>query len=156
MTPQDHKQAAIELMTKAEIAYVTTFGTDGYPHARAVFNMRNTHLFPNQVKLFTSAGDEMMTYFSTNTSSRKMREIAANPRISVYYCDHARFHGVMIAGEIEIVSDSGIKKALWNDGWERYYPEGPDDPDYTVLRLRPEFVEGWHASSKFHITLKDR
>lgn len=155
MKTPDHRKASIELMEKADISYLTTFGADGYPHTRAVFNMRNTRLFPNQARLLASPRDDMMTYFSTNTSSRKMLEIAANPRVSVYYCDHARFHGVMIAGEIEIVSDPSIKKALWNDGWERYYPEGPGDPDYTVLRLRPEFVEGWHAASKFHINLKD-
>ncbi|KUK27322.1 MAG: Uncharacterized protein XD60_0564 [Acetothermia bacterium 64_32] len=37
----------------------------------------------------------------------------------------------MLGGEVEIVADPGIRNALWNAGWERYYPAGPDDPDYT-------------------------
>ena len=24
--------------------------------------------------------------------------------------------------------DSALRHAIWNEGWERYYPGGPDDP----------------------------
>lgn len=60
-----------------------------------------------------------------------MREIQANRRVSVYYCNPKEVKGVMLGGEVEIVADPGIRNALWNAGWERYYPAGPDDPDYT-------------------------
>jgi pyridoxamine 5'-phosphate oxidase len=61
---------------------------------------------------------------------------------------------VMLAGDIEIVDDSEVRSALWNDGWERYYPQGPDDPDHTVLRLYPKLVQGWYQATRFEFTLE--
>jgi len=149
------KEACVELMETADGAYLSTVGEDGYPHTRFVFNLRNREQFPGQAPLFAQHRDDLMIYVSTNTSSSKIREIKANPRVSVYYCNPKRFHGVMLAGDIEIVGDSEVKKALWNDGWERYYPAGVDDPDYTVLRLFPKRVAGWYESSRFEFALGD-
>jgi general stress protein 26 len=48
----------------------------------------------------------------------------------------------MFAGDLEIVDDSGLRHAVWNEGWEKYYPQGPDDPDHTVLRMYPKYGGG--------------
>jgi len=149
------KEACVKLMETADGAYLSTVGEDGYPHTRVVFNLRNRQQFPGQVLLFAQHRDDLMIYVSTNTSSGKIREIKADPRVSIYYCNPKRFHGVMLTGDIEIVDDSEVKKALWNDGWERYYPAGVDDPDYTVLRLFPKRVAGWYESSRFEFALGD-
>lgn len=60
----------------------------------------------------------------------------------------------MLAGDIEIVDDQKIKHALWNEGWEKYYPNGPDDPDYSVLRLFPKNVRGWLGWGTFEFTIQ--
>jgi general stress protein 26 len=61
----------------------------------------------------------------------------------------------MFGGDIEIVEDPEFKKALWHDGWERYYPSGYDDPDHTVLRIIPTVARGWTGSMTFKIELGD-
>ena len=155
MKPGELKKACVELMETADGAYLSTVGEDGYPHTRFVFNLRNREQFPGQAPLFAQHRDDLTVYVSTNTSSSKICEIKADPRVSIYYCNPKRFRSVMLAGDIEIVDDSEVKKALWNDGWERYYPAGVDDPDYTVLRLFPRRVAGWYESSRFEFTLGD-
>jgi pyridoxamine 5'-phosphate oxidase len=147
------KKVSVELMETAEAVYLTTIGADGYPHTRAMLNLRNRQQYPNQVQLFAPHQDDLLVYFSTNTSSNKLVQIRANPRVCAYYCHPREFRGVMLAGDIEIVDDSGIRKALWNDGWERYYPSGPDDPDHTALRLVPKFAAGWYKSARFEFRL---
>ena len=97
----------------------------------------------------------MLVYFSTNTSSHKLRQIKADPRVSVYYCNPGQFHGLMLSGDIEVIDDSALRQALWNEGWERYYPGGPDDPDHTVLRLRPKRAMGWYNASRFEFGIGD-
>ncbi len=149
------KKACVALMETADAAYLATIGEDGYPHTRVVFNLRNKQQFPAQVNLFASHQEDLLVYISTNTSSNKVREIKANPRVSVYYCNPKEFRGVMLAGDIEIVADSEVKKELWNEGWERYYPAGIDDPDYTVLCLFPKIAAGWYQSSRFEFKLGD-
>ena len=60
----------------------------------------------------------------------------------------------MLSGKIEIETDLEIKRQIWQDGWERYYPQGPTDPDYTVLRLRPLLARGWYQGKPFKFKLR--
>jgi general stress protein 26 len=153
MASEELRKVCVELIETAEAAYLTTIGEDGYPHTRAMLNLRNRTQYPKQVDLFAPHQDDLMIYFSTNTSSSKLDQIRPNSKVCVYYCHPRQFCGLMLAGDIEIVDDSEVRKALWNDGWERYYPSGPDDPDHTVLRLYPKFAQGWYESSRFEFTL---
>jgi general stress protein 26 len=50
----------------------------------------------------------------------------------------------MLAGRIEMVTDPSLKEAIWQEGWERYYPQGREDPDYAVLSMYPERAEYYH------------
>jgi len=145
--------AVVRLLEKAEVVYFTTIARDGYPRTRALFNLRNRGQFPDQAHLFEAHGTDLMLLFSTNTASTKLNEVRANPRVAVYACAPGDFHGAMLRGDTEILDDLALREALWNDGWERYYPSGPHDPDYTVLRLFPRFIEGWHEGAKFEFEL---
>ena len=60
-----------------------------------------------------------------------------------------QFQGLMPAGSVNIEDSPALKRRLWQNGWERYYPEGPDDPDYTILSLNPELAQGWYHSRRF-------
>lgn len=154
MELEEIRRACSELMATAEIAYLTTLGLDGYPHTRAIFNLRNREAFPKQAALHEPHTEDLVTYVATNTSSRKVREIEADPRVDLYYCAPSSFHGLRLVGDAEIVEDPAIKEGLWGGGWKQYNPSGrPDDPDYTVFRIRPHLASGWYASSRFEFPL---
>lgn len=89
------------------------------------------------LELMESAEAAFLAYFATSASSSKVDHIKRHPKVSVYYCIPAESRGLMLSGEMEIVTDGAVKEALWQEGWDRYYPEGVHDPDYTVLRLLP-------------------
>lgn len=38
-----------------------------------------------------------------------------------------------------------FKKKLWVEGWEKYYPQGYTDPDFTLLRLKPTCLKAWYG-----------
>jgi general stress protein 26 len=42
-----------------------------------------------------------------------------------------------------------LKNRIWQDEWKIYYPQGPSDPDYTILRLLPIKAKGWHKDRPF-------
>jgi general stress protein 26 len=149
------KKTSVQLMEAVPAVYVTTIGPGGYPYTRAMFNLRSKERFPAQAHLFAEHQDDLLVYFSTNTSSQKLTQIKADPRVSVYYCDPDQIHGLMLSGDIEIADDSALRHALWNEGWERYYPGGPDDPDHTVLCLRPKRAIGWYKGAHFDFELGD-
>jgi len=59
----------------------------------------------------------------------------------------------MLGGEVQVVTDARLKRNIWQDGWECYYPGGPDDPDYAILRLAPKVAKGWHGEGAFGFNL---
>lgn len=137
---KDFIKKGIELIKKADAAYLTTIDSNGFPSTRALFNLKNSMQFPKLVD-FMAQYDDLTLFFTTNNSSTKIKQIINNPKVSVYYCDTETYHGLMCQGEIEIVTDKSIKNAIWHDEWKMYYPDGKDSEDYAILRLEPNYVK---------------
>jgi general stress protein 26 len=150
----DHPEEFSRLLTEvADRAYLTTIAEDEYPHTRAILNLRNPSIYPHLADLFDEHRDDFLIYVATNTSSAKLRQVRSNARGSVYYCHPKRFRGVLLVGDVEIVDDGSVRRMLWTDGWEMYYPEGLDDPDYSVLRILPKYGTGWSGSERFEFAV---
>lgn len=146
-------QFTSQLINTTEVAYFTTV-YDGVPYTRALENLRNENKFPKSSKMFAGHRNDLVVYFSTNTSSTKVKHIQKNPAVSAYYCKPKEYRGVMLGGLIEIITDQNIKERLWEVGWERYYPEGVEDEDYTVLHLLPKHIRGWNRNKTFVLDLE--
>ena len=144
MSDKEAKEQMRDIMETSEAVYVTTIDENGFPQTRALLNLRNKKQYPKLVFFFQNHQDDLVTYFSTNTSSPKVTQIKVNPRASAYYCRPTEFRGVMLGGFIEIVPDLETKKAIWQEEWEFYYPTGVEDPDNTLLRLRPLIAKYYH------------
>lgn len=74
-------------------------------------------------------------YFTTNTSSMRVKQFAAQPKASIYFFDNITFKGVMLIGNMEVMKDEETKKMIWKNGDELYYSKGITDPDYCVLKF---------------------
>jgi pyridoxamine 5'-phosphate oxidase len=153
MTEKELRAACLELMAVADTVYLAAFEAGGYPRIRAMLNLRNREQYPDHVHLYAGHTEDFMVYAATNTSSRKRKDIEANPRVGLYYRHPDRWFGMSLVGDAEIVEDMAIKEAVWVDGWEMYYPTTgrPDDPDYTLLRLYPKSARGWTGSETFEL-----
>ena len=148
------KKICLRIMEKAKTVYLATIDEYGFPQTRAMVNLRNKELYPEMESLFTDHKDDFLSVFSTNTSSPKVREIKSNPKVAVYYCTPNEWRGVMFGGDIEINEDLELKKALWTEGSERYYPKGYDDPDHTVLCFKPTIAKGWNQEGRFYFEIE--
>lgn len=153
MSDMEFQEMGLRLMEEAPVAYLTSIDGDGYPQTRAMFNFRNKEKWPRLTSLFAKHDDDFMIIFSTNTTSTKIQQMKKNPRVSVYYCLPEEWRGMMLSGAMEIVPDLDLKRSLWHDGWEKYYPSGYDDPDHTVLRLYPAVARGWKQSRTFQFKI---
>lgn len=137
-------------MNAAKAVYLATTSDDG-PKVRALVNLRRRFAYPGPSK--TARTDDFTVYLSTSRASDKVREIASDPRVSVYYSRPLLFHGVMISGQAEIIDDQALKDALWSNDWRIYWPDGPANADYVVVRIRPTDVRGWWGSKPYAIAL---
>jgi len=149
MTRKELDAVALEIMGRADMLSLATISDDPYPQIRALFNLRNRRKFPGLASFFADKG--MSVYLGTNTSSVKMAQIGKDAWVSVYYMIPREFKGLCLSGKA--ILDPEAKKAIWVKGWERYYPQGRVDPDYSVLRIDPIRARGWYAAEPFDFAL---
>ena len=67
-----------------------------------------------------------------------------------------------MTGEVEVVSDTGTKKELWQDWFIHHFPKGPEDPEYILLKFRGNHATIWidgqfvqQKSLSFHLLSLD-
>lgn len=93
--------------------------------------------FPNMKAMLPSRKREGISefYFTTNTSSMRVKQYLENPKASIYFYDKRFYRGVMLKGTMEVLTDSKSKEEIWKEGDEIYYPLGVTDSDYCVLKF---------------------
>lgn len=126
------------LRENANVAYVGSVNENGFPQIKAML------VFEDADKR------ELKThYFSTNYSSKRVKQFLENPKACVYYCDDTKdkYKGALFTGTIEVCTDHDTKAMLWRDGCELYYPKGIDDDDYCVYKFTAETVNYYHGLS---------
>jgi general stress protein 26 len=143
-------------MTTLSSCELTTIDSEGFPHTTAMLNLRCAKEYPSLVELHEQSDNAFTVYMSTSTQSPKMARMEGNAKVSVYFCDPAKIIGFMLGGEIEIVTDPALKKRIWQKGWTMYYPNGPEGPEYGVIRLAPRVVKGWCRNQPFEIQVQSQ
>ncbi|HUN56375.1 MAG TPA: pyridoxamine 5'-phosphate oxidase family protein [Smithella sp.] len=110
------------LIDKAGVSIISSVDEDGFPNTKAMLPPRKREGIKH-------------IFFTTNTSSMRVKQYKANPKACVYFFDKRFFKGVMLRGAMEVLKDSASKKMIWKPGDEMYYPKGVTDPDYCVLKF---------------------
>ena len=110
------------LIDAAGVSIISSVDEAGFPNTKAMLPPRHRE------------GLQQL-FFTTNTSSLRVKQYAANPKACVYFFDKRFFRGVMLRGTMAVLQDSKSKRMIWRDGDEMYYPQGVTDPDYCVLQF---------------------
>ena len=117
------KTQICQFIAKQKTAFLASVDGQGYPVIRAM-------LAPRIIE-----GNEI--YFSTNTSSNKVKQYLANSRACVYFYKRGKikYQGVSITGEMQVCTDQTTKERVWRFGDRLFYKNGVTDPDYCVLKF---------------------
>lgn len=122
-------------------AFIASVDGEGYPCCKAMLAPR--------------VRDGLRTfYFTTNTSSQRVAHYRRNPKAAVYFCDEANFQGVLLRGTMTVCEDQATKDLIWREGDTEYYPLGPTDPDYCVLRFTAEKARYYSDYSSSDLTIE--
>lgn len=119
---RDPEKTIGNLIDHQKEALIASVDENGFPNAKAMLPPR----LRQGLKTF---------YFTTNTSSMRVRQYRQNPKACIYFCDKRYFRGVMLIGTMEVLEDAASKELIWQEGDTLYYPLGVTDPDYCVLRF---------------------
>jgi len=117
--------AAHEIIGETSYCALVTIDSTGRPQIRTM------NPFP--------ANEDLITWFATSRTSRKVREIKNDPRVCVYYADHTAAKGyVSISGTATVIDDKDLllkmKREYWNGipGWQ---------DKFVLIRVIPETLE---------------
>jgi general stress protein 26 len=149
----DVKQTCLNLITNTFICHLTTIDSAGFPHTSAMNNLRYAKEYPTLLSLYEEEDNDFVLYMSTSMQSPKMARMKANPKVCVYFCDANQLIGLMLGGEIEIITNQELKNRIWQKGWTMYYPNGPEGPEYGAVKLVPSIATGWGKNGPFEIKL---
>ncbi|MBQ7688750.1 MAG: pyridoxamine 5'-phosphate oxidase family protein [Clostridia bacterium] len=119
MTPKE----IFDFIDSQKTAFVASVDEDGFPNVKAMLAPRER--------------DGVTLYFTTNTSSIRIKQYLENPKASVYFCRRGRFRytGVMLKGTMRVLTDRETKERIWRTGDTMFYKKGVTDPDYCVLQF---------------------
>jgi general stress protein 26 len=149
----------VDIIEKPTAVVFTTVNEKDGPESRALLNLANKQLYPGLTgKAISIEGNRITLYFTTNTSSRKIGQIHANPKAALYFCIPEKMCGVGLCGIMEEITDQKIKTDFWQPGWDIYYHEGASDPDYALIKFVSEDIRSWYNSAKhvFGTTSSDK
>ena len=112
---------------KQKVALIGSVDEEGFPQVKAMLRPRRIE----GLRQF---------YFSTNTSSLRVKQYRNDPKACVYFYHKGliRYTGVMLQGKMEVLTDRETKDLIWRRGDTLFYPGGVTDPDYCVLRFTAE------------------
>jgi len=81
-------------------------------------------------------------------SSRSIQQIQKNPQVEICYVDRKMWF-CRIAGKAKMTTDSTKKERVWdNIPMLRQYFSGPQDPNFNLMEIDSEHVEGMSPHQK--------
>lgn len=113
-----------KFIDRQHVSFIASVDKDGFPNVKAMLRPRKR----NGLKEF---------YFSTNTSSMRVKQFCNNPAASIYFYRKGliKYTGVMLKGTMEVLTDQETKDKIWRRGDTIFYKKGVTDPDYCVLKF---------------------
>jgi general stress protein 26 len=119
--------AAVQLMEKARFCGLVTIGEDGHPQARVVDAF--------------SPEPDLTVWIATNPITRKVKQIKADPRVTLFYFDPSGPGYVTLLAKAELVSDPAEKARHWKEDWAAFYADKNRGEDFILIRCKPIRLE---------------
>ena len=87
--------------------------------------------------------EEGNLWFFTSSNSHKASEIERTPNVNVSFVDTGDQRYVSISGTAQLVHDRDKIKELWKPVLKAWFPDGPDQPDVVLLKVKMTKAEYW-------------
>jgi general stress protein 26 len=120
-------KAARELMEKARFCALVTVGEDGHPQARTVDAF--------------APDDDMTVWIATNPVTRKVQQVAKDPRVTLYYYEPSGPGYVTLLGKAVVARDPAEKAKRWKEDWAAFYKDKNRGDDYVLIKVTPFRLE---------------
>jgi general stress protein 26 len=88
------------------------------------------------------------SYFFSYTDTRKIRELTADPTVSLSFTAPPSLLGkpgifVSVEGRSSLIADKAVFQAHWTSGLDRWFPEGIDTPGVVLIKVHADTIQYW-------------
>jgi general stress protein 26 len=136
-TTNDNLTSVAKLLKKLDICILTTRAESGELHGRPMSNNGEVEY----------DGD---SWFFAQEGSRKVLEIDADNRVQMGFIDTPNGTWVNVEGEATVVRDDPERKRqLWQDDLERWFTNGPDDPEVVLIKVSARHIDAWAGEEEY-------
>lgn len=119
--------AARRMMTEVGFCALITVDAEGVPQARTM------DPFPPE--------PDLTVWLGTRRGTRKLGQLAAEPRATLYYFDPQGPGYVTLIGRLTEVDDPAERERRFKPGWIEFYDDGHRGEDFVLLRFDAERLE---------------
>jgi general stress protein 26 len=142
-TPTDAEQREHlwSLIKDIRYAMLTTRHPDGFLHSRPMTTQN------------AADGEGDSLWFFLSRSGEPLHDLQAIDQVNLSYAEPAKDTYVSVSGVAELVEDVQQKHRLWSKMNEAYFPNGPDDPDVALVRVRIQQADFWDVKESKMVQL---
>lgn len=117
------KEGIYEFISRQRTSFISSVDENGFPTTRAL-------IAPRKIE-----GNDI--YFATYITSKKVQHYKNNPKACVYFYEKSkpRWQGVMIKGNMEVLTDQTTKDRFWRPNDTMFFRKGVTDPNYCILKF---------------------
>ena len=134
MSRQSDYEKLREMIKDIDLCMLTTVDESGDLHSRPM-------------SLNGDVDDKGNLWFFMSSNSHKASEIERTPNVNVSFIDTDQQHYISISGAAELVHDKQKIKELWKPILKAWFPDGPDQPDVALLKVKVSKAEYWDTPS---------
>ncbi|HLT22326.1 MAG TPA: pyridoxamine 5'-phosphate oxidase family protein [Bacteriovoracaceae bacterium] len=143
MSNTDNK-SVMDILQKVDICLMATFNEAGEIHTRPMAILKRENFSQNPC-----------VFFFIRNSSQVGQEIRLKDYVHLGYMDTDTNLYVTFKGKGEINEDENLKKELWSPMMKRWFPEGLDDPELSLIEVKLEEAQIWDSVSARVIDLSE-
>lgn len=125
------KEKALALADRCVIAMLGNKDSSGNPQIKAIMKAKN-----NGLREF---------WFCSNTLAKRTSELERDGNSCLYFYEFETNNGtimvcrgLMLSGSVEISYDDDLRRSVWKDGYEIYFPQGVLDPGFAIIKFTAE------------------
>lgn len=103
----------------------------------------NDRPLPSRPMALQGIDSDGTLHFFSAASSNKNRELNADPSVQLFFGNTNSSEYISVYGRASISQDRIKIKELWS-GWAKaWFQGGPEDPDLTLISIKPEQSAYW-------------
>ncbi len=127
MTAEDWLEVARITIEAKDYCFFITLSESGHANARLMQPFK--------------PDEDFIIWFGTSPRSRKVREIEVNDQVAVTYENAGDHAYVTLLGRAHVERGLDARHNYWREEWARFWPAGPEDEDYVLIKFTPSRIE---------------